>query len=305
MVVRDSYFHRSYGYAGGGQGYGVGIGYHSGNILVENNIFQRLRHAMIVHAGCSGNVYGYNYSVDPVWDLSGIPCDISLHGHYPFMNLFEGNIVQKISNSDYWGPSGPGNTFFRNRVESNDIINMDNASNQNYVGNELLAGYDFDIVSGTGLIIHANNLNGTISYNPAYSTTLSNSLYLSSKPAFFGTTNWPSIGTPLTINTGTIPAKQRLIDMGGGPLPVRGFTTEPNTVNSESFFYPNPVQNILHLQLNKENNRLVVVDMSGKRVFDNNVPSNYKLDMNTFDTGVYFIRVENANGILNGKVMKK
>ena len=209
IEVRDSYFHRAYNYGGGGNGYGVGAALHCGSILVENNIFQRLRHATLVSSGASGNVFAYNYSIDPVWDLTGIPSDVSLHGHFPFMNLFEGNIVQKVSNSDYWGPSGPGNTLFRNRIEGNNIINMDNASNQNYIGNELLRSYKFDIRSGTGLIIHGNNLGGTISYDPAYGTTLSNSMYLTGKPAFFGDLNWPAFGPPNTINTGTIPAKQR------------------------------------------------------------------------------------------------
>jgi len=78
-----------------------------------------------------------------------------------------------------------------------------------------------------------------------------------------------------------------------------------NMMASEPFFYPNPVQDILHLQLTGENNRLIVSDMLGKRVFDSKVSSNYKFDMGTFNTGVYFIRVENENGILNGKVIKK
>ncbi len=209
LEIRDSYFHRAYNYGGGGNGYGVGAALHCGDILVENNIFQRLRHATLVSSGASGNVFAYNYSIDPVWDLAGIPSDVSLHGHFPFMNLFEGNIVQKIANSDYWGPSGPGNTLFRNRVEQHDVINMDNASNQNYIGNELLSPYKFDIRSGTNLIIHGNNLGGTITYDPTYGTTLSNSMYLTEKPAFFGDLNWPAFGPPNTINTGTIPAKQR------------------------------------------------------------------------------------------------
>ena len=79
----------------------------------------------------------------------------------------------------------------------------------------------------------------------------------------------------------------------------------PLIENNAAICYPNPVQNILHLKLSDENNRLVITDMLGKRVFNDKVPSNYQLDMSTFNTGVYFIRVENASGILNGKVMKK
>lgn len=232
LTVRDSYFHRAYNYGGGGNGYGVGAALHCGSILVENNIFQRLRHATLVSSGASGNVFAYNYSIDPVWDLAGIPSDVSLHGHYPFMNLFEGNIVQKVSNSDYWGPSGPGNTLFRNRIEGNDIINMDNASNQNYIGNELLGSYKFDIRSGTGLIIHGNNLGGTVSYDPTYGTTLSNSMYLTEKPAFFGDLNWPAFGPPNAINTGTIPAKQRFFASDTG-IPTN-FTVTPGVLTATS-----------------------------------------------------------------------
>ena len=232
LEVRDSYFHRAYNYGGGGNGYGVGAALHCGDILVENNLFQRLRHATLVSSGASGNVFGYNYSIDPVWDLAGIPSDVSLHGHYPFMNLFEGNIVQKVANSDYWGPSGPGNTLFRNRVEQNDVINMDNASNQNYIGNELLGSYKFDIRSGTGLIIHGNNLGGTVSYDPTYGTTLSNSMYLTEKPAFFGNLNWPAFGPPNTINSGTIPAKQRFLASDTGA--PTDFTVTPGVLTATS-----------------------------------------------------------------------
>ena len=82
-------------------------------------------------------------------------------------------------------------------------------------------------------------------------------------------------------------------------------TAVNNVYDVTPFFYPNPVMNTLHLQLTGENNRVIVSDMLGKRVFNSNVPSVYNLDMSTVDTGIYFIRVENANGILNGKVIKK
>jgi len=82
-------------------------------------------------------------------------------------------------------------------------------------------------------------------------------------------------------------------------------TAVNNVYDVTPFFYPNPVRNTLHLQLTGENNRVIVSDMLGKRVFNSNVPSVYNLDMSTVDTGIYFIRVENANGILNGKVIKK
>ena len=109
---RDSYFHRSFSYGGGGSGYGVECGFHVTNTLVENNIFDSLRHAMLIQLGANGNVYGYNYSINPVQgdgesnlNSGWIPPDISIHGHYPYMNLFEGNELEEVGIGDFWGPA--------------------------------------------------------------------------------------------------------------------------------------------------------------------------------------------------------
>jgi hypothetical protein len=71
---------------------------------------------MIIQIGTNGCVFGYNYAQrnysNDGWDKSYI----SLHGHYPFLNLFEGNIVGWAYMGDYWGDIGPDNTLFRNRV---------------------------------------------------------------------------------------------------------------------------------------------------------------------------------------------
>jgi len=125
IKVEGSYFHNAFAYDGvSTHGYGVTLAHHSSGSLIVNNIFVYLRHAMMVKTGANGNVFAYNYSRDPfrseaISDFSG---DISLHGHYPFANLFEGNIIQNIIIDHYWGPSGPRNTFFRNRAELWGII---------------------------------------------------------------------------------------------------------------------------------------------------------------------------------------
>ncbi|MBT5828564.1 MAG: dockerin, partial [Candidatus Latescibacteria bacterium] len=136
--IRDSYFHHSYEYGGGGHGYGVNLGKHVTDCLIENNIFKHLRHAMLVQVGSCGNVFAYNYSVETLSEGTWVPCDVSLHGHFPFMNLFESNTVQKIDVSDYWGPVGPGNTFLRNRVENYGFRIRDHSHLQNVIGNELV-----------------------------------------------------------------------------------------------------------------------------------------------------------------------
>ncbi|MCX8092676.1 MAG: glycoside hydrolase family 55 protein [Candidatus Goldbacteria bacterium] len=142
--VLNSYFHHAHDYGGGGHGYGVEIKHHACNNLVENNKFYHLRHSMMVHLGANANVFGYNESKEPYATSDHTPgtviCDISIHGHYPFMNLFEGNKVAKIEFSDWWGPCGPGNTLYKNIVTDENIIIRDKTLYQNIIGNIIEKG---------------------------------------------------------------------------------------------------------------------------------------------------------------------
>lgn len=214
VEVRECYFHHSHDYGGGGHGYGVVLGRHVTSSLVENCIFDHLRHSMMVKEGSNSNVFGYNYSLNQFWDISttNLPADISLHGHYPLMNLFEGNIVQEPTSADYWGPSGPGNTFFRNRVEYDDLSIKDASHLQNVVGNELVSGSNVvdEEASVMNTRIHGNNENGTISWDPAVTNqSLPNSYYLSGTPSFFGALPYPPMGPEFALGSRTIPAKER------------------------------------------------------------------------------------------------
>ena len=214
IEVRDSYFQRSHDYGGGGRGYGVNCSKHTTLTLVENNIFRRLRHAMMVKQGATGNVFAYNYSLDPHWENSdtNIPPDISLHGHYPSYNLFEGNIVQELTSSDFWGPSGPGNTFLRNRVVQSDLSIRDASHDQQILGNEL-TGRNTQISIASSVrnsFIHGNNVNGEITWSTqSADSLLPKSLYLCDKPNFFGDLSWPNIGPEFPLDCGSIPAKMR------------------------------------------------------------------------------------------------
>jgi hypothetical protein len=164
ILVEGNYFHHSFLYDGASKhGYGVILNAHSGECLVTNNIFRYLRHAMMVKTGANGNVFSYNYSLDvhrsePIMqDYGG---DISLHGHYAYANLFEGNIVRNICIDHEWGPSGPYNTFFRNRAEGYGIIFSSCtppycSNSQHIVGNDVdYNGYLFGpyTITGTGHI---------------------------------------------------------------------------------------------------------------------------------------------------------
>lgn len=172
-------------------------------ILVEDNIFYYLRHAIIIQLEVNGCVFGYNYAErnfsDDGWDKTAI----SLHGHYVHMNLFEGNVVSWIGIGDYWGPDGPYNTFFRNRVLGTDrheefgdnrgIMYDDFDGPQYIVSNEVTGGSIYFILPENNesdsslVVIHGNNVKGNISWEQGLSHDLPESYYMNAKPAFFDT----------------------------------------------------------------------------------------------------------------------
>jgi len=216
--VENSYFKDAHAYGSGGQGYGVTVQVTSCDNLIQNNIFNHLRHSMLLQAGSNGNVFGYNYSLDPHWTGVSLPAasagDMVLHGNYVFLNLFEGNICQNIVIDDSHGINGPYNTFFRNRAQLYGIfMNSSPASDaQNFIGNEvtntgfLLGMYN---LSGSNHFEYGNNHNGTI--KPSGTSTLTDtSYYLQTQPYFWdfntsatptSTTPFPNIGYPVPFNS--------------------------------------------------------------------------------------------------------
>lgn len=235
LEIRDSYFDDATDWNAGGHGYGVELGLHTTSSLIENNIFRHLRHSMMVHVGANGNVFGYNYSREPYQNENigkWTPCDISVHGHYSYANLFEGNIVQEVGIGDYWGPTGPDTTFIRNRVESENIDLEDSSNYQNLVGNELVQGkivWDLTssyphLIDPNTLIIHGNRVQGTVTWDPNIADrAVPASYYLTSKPAFYGSGTWPSTGGDLP--NGSNPARDRYF----GNTPATAVPTITNT----------------------------------------------------------------------------
>ena len=224
VTVSGCYFHDAFTYDGvGTAGYGVTLIQHTSDCKIENSVFRHLRHSMVAKQGANGNVFGYNYSFDP--NRTEFPSDgggdLLLHGHYAFANLFEGNICQNIIIDQSWGPSGPCNTFFRNRalLYGIGIIDTTVASVQeNFVGNEITNsgianGYPMGsyYLNPNTEFTYANNVRGNIL--PAGTNTLTDSsYYLTAKPYYWDTdSSWPSVGIPNTINTSSNPAMTRYL----------------------------------------------------------------------------------------------
>ncbi len=264
IELSGNYIHHAFTYDGAGtRGYGVTLSHHSGECLIENNIFKHLRHAQMIKVGANGNVFGYNYSIEPyrsepIHDLSG---DISLHGHFAFSNLFEGNIIQNIIIDHYWGPSGPYNTLFRNRAELYGILMTSNSyyetKRQNFVGNETTDNdpwYGQYLLTGSGHFQYGNNILGTII--PEGTNDLNDtSYYLDTIPWFWNIDDeLPSIGIPNNLNSGSIPAYERyysgysLTVCNDSSLYTGIYEIEKNKI-SEIKIWPNPCQNILNLKI--------------------------------------------------------
>jgi len=153
LYIHGCYFHDARHFGRFGYGYGVLLTFGTTNCLIENNIFDKLRHAMVVQEGANFNVFSFNYSYKQYWMLyenelggwewiadfidifpfraptcgyMGVPpyCggDICIHGNYPFTNLFEHNWVTMIvADGEHEAEeedvaNGVYNTFFRNIV---------------------------------------------------------------------------------------------------------------------------------------------------------------------------------------------
>jgi len=66
--------------------------------------------------------------------------------------------------------------------------------------------------------------------------------------------------------------------------------------------YPNPVKNQLNIVTNGKINNVTVTDFTGRVVFKGN---NQTLDISALSDGVYFVKVETAQGTSNTKFIKK
>ncbi len=211
--VRQNYFHDSHVFAGG-QGYGAACTRHTSDCLIEDNIFRHLRHSMSVGIGASGNVYGYNFSTVRALDPSlGTPqADISVHGCYVFMNLFEGNVLEDADVPDWYWPAGPGNTLFRNRILNTGTAIDVGSNSQNFMGNVLPQGVVTKSASVQTFVDYGNECKGVATWPGCPCRNLPDSLYRAVPPDFFpagGAFAWPPIGPGMTPAAACIPAQQR------------------------------------------------------------------------------------------------
>jgi len=335
IEVRGCYFHECWTYGTNGHGYGVVIGgTESKRNLIENNIFSRFRHAMILSNGPSDNVYGYNYSRDPytteIWyNVTDWASDMCLHGHPtpeisgPRTTLFEGNIGTFMNADNAWGANDSYNTYFRNKTTYYGVRVDTNSPNQNIIGNEVddidgdaNASYDLwnsFLINGTGHFIVGN-----INYDPTpdfiqtpYSADLSLYFDPQNLPPFLASNGYfPPLGSvdATHLGGGLTPAKKRWND--GGLLTVISNATtvginERQVVNSFLLTnYPNPFNNstVISFELLTAGNLSLAVYNQNGQIVENLINQKvqagkhqFKFQADQLTSGVYYYKLKAGN----------
>ena len=240
-TVASNCFHYAQSYTSGG--YGVNTANSTDN-LIENNVLYHLRHSIIIQNGASGNVVFGNYSssmyaTNPDTNSNYMMPDYEVHGGQAVYNLIEQNIGQQFKSDDYWG-SDALNIFLRNhgRRWNDDMGTLINSGmwafslnalqlSNTVLGNVWLqpgfTGAATNEMGGTGRSNPSDytRVTNTMIYhgNWDYSTdsaqwdggiadrAITNSLFYTSKPGYWGDCNWPAFGPELTIKTNIIPAQ--------------------------------------------------------------------------------------------------
>lgn len=321
LEVNGSYFHESYLYDGAStHGYGVIISSHAVLCRIENNVFRKLRHAMMVKQGANGNVFGYNYSTQPYRsefpnDFGG---DISLHGHFPFANLFEGNICKNAAIDQAWGPNGPYNALFRNRIELYGLTISSGtvqSNRQTLAGNDITSTAFFQgqySLNGSGHFQYGNRVQGNTT--PAGTGNLyDSSLYLTAAPSYWiGNMPWPSIGLPYALQPNLLPAANRFLSglapatCGQNPVTTglapsikteRGLNAHWSE-NQLIILWDQPVRGKCAVHLYQSNGEKVL----SNETFVEKGPVRLPLDAAGIITGIYLLVVESQGKLVSTKV---
>jgi hypothetical protein len=315
LYIAKSYFHHAFDYGGNGRAYGVVLHYTTNESLVENNVFEHLRHSMLVQAGANGNVFAYNYSTDAFWSStpSDAAGDIVLHGNYPHSNLFEHNIVQNIVIDNSHGPNGMYNTFLRNRAENYGIFfSASNSPGQNFIGNEIVkSSFPQNLVNytilGANQFVHGNNNKGTIV--PSGTSSLSDDSYFyDTRPDFISSVHWSSIGAPNVFKSGSNPSKDRYVSN----VLFDNSSCNDYTLNIENIeeakieIYPNPVKSILVVNSIKTIINMKIVNQLGQTVFSEEIYGTpKKVDLSKLNSGIYFLKIKFIDGnTMTKKIIK-
>lgn len=322
-IIRSCYFTNAYEYGGDGRAYGIACQATSSENLIIDNIFKKLRHAMLLQTAANGNVFSFNYSRETFWvegifppDVSG---DIVCHGNYPFSNLFEHNVLQNLIVDNSHGINGPYNLFFRNRAENVGIyMNSGAGDSTSFIGNEVTKPgggfYGSYSLAGNGNFAYGNNVLGNAE-PPGTNSLADSTYYLSGKPDLIPGV-WPSIGYPHLINSGSVPSIARYnsnVFTVCNPL-----VNYPLAIADQQHFrsvniYPNPSTDKLSISLFSlcnETLTFTITSLDGKVMYPAHVSAKagtntFTLSISHMQSGFYLLNIRSAKEAENYSFIKK
>jgi hypothetical protein len=251
VEVRDSYVHDCvHPYPGGGC-YGIGLAWASSEALIENNIVLGVNKVMAAKSAGAGSVVGYNYMDNAfIGNYLGW-IEVGINGSHmvgPHHILFEGNQSHNYDSDDTHGSSF-AMTIFRNHLvgRRRDYPNVDNIRAAGLMHGSWWHSFIGNVLGEPGATANIWNLGYTPKNwqqaadpkvlatmlrdgNFDYVTssvkwdrppqTLPASLYLSAKPAFFGSHPWPWVDPMGSTKLAVLPARERYeARFAGGPAP--------------------------------------------------------------------------------------
>ena len=131
IEIRDSYIHDgAWPYPGGG-GYGIGLAGAASEVLIENNIVNRMNKVMVAKSAGAGSVVGYNYMDNSFIENAQSWVEVGLNGSHMVGShhiLFEGNESFNYDSDNTHG-NAIAMTIFRNHLvgQRSDFSDLQNA----------------------------------------------------------------------------------------------------------------------------------------------------------------------------------
>lgn len=309
ISVRKSYFKNAFDYGEGGRGYGVVMHFTTNECRIEDNIFDHLRHAVLLQAGANGNVTAFNYALNPNWTnanpllTANSAGELVLHGNYVYANLFEQNKVGNIVIDNSHGANGPDNLFYRNLASLYGVFFSDATSpNQLIIGNEISnTSFPYSFVnytiSGTGHFLYGNNNKGTIS--PAGTAQIPDTSFAYDVcPPFVASGMWMKIGSGVPLGSSTIPAAYRygmnnIFANACGNSDAGQFEVKEPEIR----IYPNPFEGICTItSAYNLYDEFQVIDNQGRAIIKSSMnTSELSVDLSFLKQGIYFIHFARLN----------
>ena len=301
--VRKSFFKDAFDYGEGGRAYGVVMHFTTNECRIEDNIFDHLRHAILLQAGANGNVSSFNFAVNPNWTNANplltttSAGELVLHGNYVYANLFEQNKVDNIVIDNSHGANGPDNVFYRNLSTLYGVFFSDATSpNQIIIGNEITnSSFPYSFVNytinGTGHFLYGNNNKGTIT--PSGTSNIPDTSFAyTAIPDFVYNGMWMQIGSGIPLGTATIPASYRysmnnyFANACGNSDSGQIEFLKPNLQ-----IFPNPTSGILEVNCDFNlNDNYQILDFQGRVIFSSSMnTTKMTINLSSLEPGIYFL----------------